>query len=366
MYTSPIKTLSNQKFREFRKTFGNNDVGVLTGRPGKGRRCARANARAGDVSINPEAPCLILTTEILRSMLYRVRAEVLEGEVVRVRDRAQGADIIRDVEFVIFDEVHYVNDAERGVVWEEVIIMLPPHIKLILLSATVPNTFEFADWVRSARAPCGGQSLSWAGPRQVGRTKKQQIHVIRYTAPATAACVSGTATRVATPRSTEKRPVPLQHYLWCKNDLFTVLDMHGSFLIDGLKAARAAAAGDRDKAAPGAAPTAARGGRGRGQPAGKTRGGGVTAAIAAAARRVGDWWSACGLIAPLPAQGQHGQQNRPRSEKGQFLVLINFLKKKQLLPVAIFSFSKRKCEDCAFGQRQPPRPSVTTCMQASR
>ncbi len=82
----------------------------------------------GDVSINAEASCLILTTEILRSMLYR------------------GADIIRDVEWVIFDEVHYINDLDRGVVWEEVIIMLPAHVNLILLSATVPNTFEFADW----------------------------------------------------------------------------------------------------------------------------------------------------------------------------------------------------------------------------
>lgn len=86
-----------------------------------------------------------MTTEILRSMLYK------------------GADLIRDVEFVIFDEVHYVNDAEvsiirceseylahglqRGVVWEEVIIMLPEHVNIILLSATVPNTREFADWV---------------------------------------------------------------------------------------------------------------------------------------------------------------------------------------------------------------------------
>jgi antiviral helicase SKI2 len=90
-----------------------------------------------------------MTTEILRSMLYR------------------GADLIRDLEFVIFDEVHYVNDAEvrsywhgihcvqlpttdrqqRGVVWEEVIIMLPDHVNIILLSATVPNTMEFAAWV---------------------------------------------------------------------------------------------------------------------------------------------------------------------------------------------------------------------------
>ena len=129
IYTSPIKALSNQKFRDFRHTF--DDVGILT----------------GDVQIRPEASCLIMTTEILRSMLYR------------------GADLIRDVEFVIFDEVHYVNDLERGVVWEEVIIMLPEHVTLICLSATVPNTYEFASWVGAdeeerhlrdlhAQAPC--------------------------------------------------------------------------------------------------------------------------------------------------------------------------------------------------------------------
>lgn len=78
IYTSPIKALSNQKYRDFKEKFGEKDVGILT----------------GDVQINPSAPCLIMTTEILRSMLYR------------------GADLIRDVEFVIFDEVHYVNDLE--------------------------------------------------------------------------------------------------------------------------------------------------------------------------------------------------------------------------------------------------------------
>ena len=89
IYTSPIKALSNQKFRDFRETFS--DVGLVT----------------GDIQINPSATCLIMTTEILRSMLYN------------------GSDIIRDLEYVIFDEVHYINDAERGVVWEEVLILLP-------------------------------------------------------------------------------------------------------------------------------------------------------------------------------------------------------------------------------------------------
>ena len=113
IYTSPIKALSNQKFRDFKHTFDPDSIGILT----------------GDVQINAEGSCLIMTTEILRSMLYK------------------GADLIRDVEFVIFDEVHYVNDLERGVVWEEVIIMLPEHVTIILLSATVPNAKEFAGWV---------------------------------------------------------------------------------------------------------------------------------------------------------------------------------------------------------------------------
>lgn len=271
---------------------------------------------------------------------------------------------------MIFDEVHYVNDAERGVVWEEVIIMLPPHIKLILLSATVPNTFEFADWVRARHACCPALCCRpplrhacvgrWAGRRSSrfmssGARSPRGSHRQPAGTPALTVRMSLC--------STEKRPVPLQHYLWCKNDLFTVLDMHGTFLIDGLKAARAAAAGgDRDKAAPGGAQSAAARGRGRGgggQAAGKTRGGGVTAAIAATARRVSPTCAVsqdasvtqCCVRVFVCVQGQYGQQNKNRNEKGQFLVLINFLKKKQLLPVAIFSFSKRKCEDCAFGAR---------------
>ena len=157
IYTSPIKALSNQKFRDFRTTF--DDVGILT----------------GDVQIRPEASCLIMTTEILRSMLYR------------------GADLIRDVEFVIFDEVHYVNDLERGVVWEEVIIMLPEHVSLILLSATVPNTYEFASWV--------------------GRTKQRDIYVI----------------------STPKRPVPLEHYLWGGKQLHKIVDAEKKWIEKGWK-----------------------------------------------------------------------------------------------------------------------------------
>ena len=80
--------------------------------------------------------------------------------------------MVRDIEWVVFDEVHYVSDADRGVVWEEVLIMLPAHVGIVMLSATVPNTFEFADWV--------------------GRIKRKNIYVI----------------------STLKRPVPLEHFLY--------------------------------------------------------------------------------------------------------------------------------------------------------
>ena len=111
IYTTPIKALSNQKYREFHEEFS--DVGLMT----------------GDVTINPAASCLIMTTEILRSMLYR------------------GSEIMREVGWVIFDEIHYMRDKERGVVWEETIILLPDNVHYVFLSATIPNARQFAEWI---------------------------------------------------------------------------------------------------------------------------------------------------------------------------------------------------------------------------
>ncbi|XP_045502663.1 helicase SKI2W [Colias croceus] len=168
IYTSPIKALSNQKYNDFNKTFG--EVGLLT----------------GDLQINSTASCLVMTTEILRSMLYC------------------GSDVTRDLEFVIFDEVHYINNAERGYVWEEVLILLPAHVSIVMLSATVPNTLQFADWV--------------------GRTKKRKVFVV----------------------STPKRPVPLCHYLYTgsggksKHERFLVVDQEGKFQLRGYNEAVAA------------------------------------------------------------------------------------------------------------------------------
>lgn len=175
IYTSPIKALSNQKYRDFKKTF--DDVGIIT----------------GDIQINPSSACLIMTTEILRSMLYC------------------GSEVTRDLEYVIFDEVHYITDIERGHVWEEVLILLPDHVNIIMLSATVPNALEFSNWV--------------------GMTKRKKVYVI----------------------STMKRPVPLKHYLYTghsketKKELFLLVDADGRFINKGYLDAKDAKARQQNK-----------------------------------------------------------------------------------------------------------------------
>ena len=117
-YTTPLKALSNQKYRDFVSVYGAERVGLLT----------------GDNSINGDADVVIMTTEVLRNMIYA------------------GTDL-SDVSIVVLDEVHYLQDRFRGAVWEEVIIHAPPHIRLVALSATVANASEFTDWIRSRRGP---------------------------------------------------------------------------------------------------------------------------------------------------------------------------------------------------------------------
>ncbi|MAF13002.1 hypothetical protein CMK11_21330 [Candidatus Poribacteria bacterium] len=116
VYTAPIKALSNQKYRDFRALYGE-DVGIVT----------------GDVVINSTAPIVVMTTEILRNTIFE--------------DISQ----LHDIEYVVFDEIHYINDIERGTVWEESIIFAPQNIKLICLSATMPNLRQFSDWIASVR-----------------------------------------------------------------------------------------------------------------------------------------------------------------------------------------------------------------------
>ncbi len=117
-YTTPLKALSNQKYRDFRAQFGEGNVGLLT----------------GDISIDRDAPVVVMTTEIFRNMLYGTRI----GEV--------GTSML-GVEAVVLDECHYMNDKQRGTVWEESIIYCPPHIQLVALSATVANSQQLTAWI---------------------------------------------------------------------------------------------------------------------------------------------------------------------------------------------------------------------------
>jgi ATP-dependent RNA helicase HelY len=118
-YTTPIKALSNQKFADLARRHGADNVGLLT----------------GDNSINGDAPVVVMTTEVLRNMIYA------------------GSSALTGLRFVVLDEVHYLQDAYRGPVWEEVIIHLPAEVRLVCLSATVSNAEEVAEWLETVRGP---------------------------------------------------------------------------------------------------------------------------------------------------------------------------------------------------------------------
>lgn len=123
-YTTPLKALSNQKLRDFREKFGFDQVGLLT----------------GDASINRDAPILVMTTEIFRNMLYGTPI----GQI--------GISLV-DVEAVVLDECHYMNDRQRGTVWEESIIYCPREVQLVALSATVANSDQLTDWLNRVHGP---------------------------------------------------------------------------------------------------------------------------------------------------------------------------------------------------------------------
>lgn len=122
-YTTPLKALSNQKFYDFCEQYGADKVGLLT----------------GDTSINRGAQIVIMTTEVFRNMLYGTNF----GAV---------ADNLKDVRYVVLDEVHYMNDEQRGTVWEESIIYCPTNIQIIALSATVANCDELTNWINTVHS----------------------------------------------------------------------------------------------------------------------------------------------------------------------------------------------------------------------
>ena len=166
-YTTPIKSLSNQKFYDLKKMFGEKSVGILT----------------GDIKFNPNADIVIMTTEILRNLLYK------KGSATETFGLSASLSL-ENLDAVIFDEVHYINNKERGGVWEECLIMLPREINLVLLSATIDSADLFASWL--------------------GELKQKPIHLI----------------------STTYRIVPLEHYLLKNDELLTVMDAKETFYPD--------------------------------------------------------------------------------------------------------------------------------------
>jgi ATP-dependent RNA helicase HelY len=132
-YTTPLKALTNSKFQEFSAEFGAENVGILT----------------GDRKENTEAPLIVGTTEIFRNQLF----DSLRG----------GSDV--DADLVVLDEAHYLGDEDRGHVWEEAIILTPPRIRLLLLSATIGNAEQFAAWIEEVRGVrCGVVTRPGARP----------------------------------------------------------------------------------------------------------------------------------------------------------------------------------------------------------
>lgn len=141
VYTSPIKALSNQKYRDFRALHGDR-VGIMT----------------GDVTMQPDADLLVMTTEVFRNTLF------------------DAPERLADFRFVVHDEIHYIDDPDRGTVWEESILHAPPQMRMVGLSATVPNVQELADWIESVR--------------------DEPVRVVRM----------------------ERRPVPLDHLCWVTDE----------------------------------------------------------------------------------------------------------------------------------------------------
>lgn len=132
-YTTPIKSLSNQKFHDLKKLFASNTIGIMT----------------GDIKFCPDADIIVMTTEILRNLLFK------RGTVTEQVGTTSLLSLDR-LDAVIFDEVHYINDPDRGHVWEETLMLLDPSVKLILLSATLSQPFGFARWLGESK-----QKMVW-------------------------------------------------------------------------------------------------------------------------------------------------------------------------------------------------------------
>ncbi|TMC46019.1 MAG: DEAD/DEAH box helicase, partial [Chloroflexi bacterium] len=168
IYTTPLKALSNQKFHDYQRLHGEGYVGLVT----------------GENTINPLAPVVVMTTEILRNLIY------------------EDPQRLERVRYVILDEVHYIDDFPRGAVWEEIIIQAPPHIKFIGLSATISNFQEVAEWMSLQRGDIATVSVT-------------------------------------------KRPVELRLWLAMRNEFYPMLDQQGGIPRETRQRAQAEASTDR-------------------------------------------------------------------------------------------------------------------------
>ena len=227
IYTSPIKALSNQKFRDF-KADGLR-VGLMT----------------GDLTLDPDAPIVIMTTEIFRNAVF------------------EDPERFADTDFVIFDEVHFVDDIERGTVWEESLIFAPPHVRFVGLSATIANLHEFGEWIREVRS--------------------QKLTVIEH----------------------KKRPVPLSHRLYHKDaGVFQLAQRAQAIKFQERAAAREKTVSGKD------------GRRDRGRFGGKRKG------------------------------------RRFPSGPRPYVMLLDEIQNRQLLPALYFCFSRKECEIKADRSKQ--------------
>jgi superfamily II RNA helicase len=192
IYASPIKALSNQKLYDMRKKFPHISFGILT----------------GDCKDNPEADVLIMTTEILRNTLLNQKINAKNKQT-----KCKGAcachplplpllfemDFEHELAAVVFDEVHYINDAERGSVWEQAILMLPPQVQLVMLSATIDRPQDFAGWIECEKAKqvCA-QEPGEVCAQEPGEVCAQEPPRVKKM------YLASTSTRI----------VPLTHYMW--------------------------------------------------------------------------------------------------------------------------------------------------------
>ena len=172
VYTAPIKALCNQKLYDLKLKFPNISFGILT----------------GDVKDNPEADVLIMTTEILRNTLFTKK--INETNKDNTRNELQfEMDIDTELGAVVFDEVHYIGDPDRGSVWEQAILLLPPQVQMIMLSATIEKPEIFADWVESEK-----------NKGVIDKTKMRNLYMT----------------------TTHERVVPLTHYAWLSTHKSTI------------------------------------------------------------------------------------------------------------------------------------------------